>query len=69
MNNGKAEILGKIEAENGIIYPINRLVVQDISRVLRIIDHDDLVGVVLTTFEKALEIAGLYPLLEDRNDK
>ena len=68
LNNGKAQIIGKIEAENGIIYAINRLIIQDFSRVLKVIDNGDLVGIVMTTFEKAIEIAGLTSWIEDRNE-
>lgn len=64
--NSQSQIIGKIEAENGIIYPINNVIILNIVEVL--VDMDSIIkGRALTTFEKAIVVTELTSMLEDRN--
>jgi len=63
----RLKFIGNIEAEKLMIYSINRFVVEDFFSVLKIIDNHDLDGILLTTFEKAIEVAGLTSMIEDFN--
>lgn len=64
--NDYAMILGKIPARNGIIYVIDKvLMIGSIPQVLDRLDANGVAGT-FTTFEKAIDIAGLGSLLTNR---
>lgn len=63
--NSQSQIVGKIEAENGIIYPIDTVIIHTVPQVLIVMDND--INGALTIFEKAIVVAGLTSMLDDRN--
>ena len=63
--NNRSQIIGKIEAVNGIIYVINNPIIHNVPEVLIVMDND--INGALTTFEKAIVVAGLTDFLEDGN--
>ncbi len=63
--NSQSQIVGKIQAENGIIYPIDQVIIHTVPQVLIVMDND--INGALTTFEKAIVVAGLTSVLDDRN--
>ena len=66
MVNKIAQIIGKIEAGNGIIYPIDALLIKSIPDVLKLFDYGNFANGTFTVFEKAIVISGLTAMLEDR---
>lgn len=67
--NKIARIIGKIEAGNGIIYPIDALLIKPIPDVLKLFDYGNFAKGTFTVFEKAVNVSGLTTMLEDRKFK
>lgn len=69
MVNKISQIIGKIEAGNGIIYPIDALLIKPIQHVLATFDYLNIANGTFTVFEKAIDISGLTAALENRKLK
>lgn len=66
INANNAKIIGRIEAENGIIYVVEKFIIITLPQILRRLGSRNAANGTLTVFGKAVRVAGLTEQLIDR---